>query len=225
VKRVLIIGAQPNSLGFALARQFTLPLYGVATAGISGHESYECSLLEMDQVIKVLDEYKPHIIICTAGINRSTQPITTATPRWLIDTYEQMAVNFEGPINLLAAAVSPAMDIPVEQVIMISSNSAHIARRNSLGYCASKAALSMAVRVAGRELAGDPLVYGYELGLLKGTPMTVATEEAFGPAQSRMVGAEGGLDTWQVARHIVNVVGSPWQGLNGTLQRLDAGEQ
>lgn len=108
----------------------------------------------------------------------------------------------------------------------VSSNSAHIARRSSLAYCASKSALSMGLRVMARELAGSPfLVFGYEPGLVRGTRMSQETEATFGPAATRMPGASAGLHVADVADQIVALVCTASLASNGILYRMDAGEQ
>lgn len=230
--KALIIGAAPNSLGAAIAEQFTkfdqgtvdgisVPTYQPVTAGVSGEE-WELDLNYEKAVRETLATIFPKVIVCTVGVNNSWRPFVS--PRGLEDLESDMDTNFHLPIRLLHSATQLGRE-RLRAVVFISSNSAHIARRNSLAYCASKAALSMGIRVAGRELAGKPLVWGYEFGLLKGTPMTKATEVVFGASHSRMIGAESGLETWQAARQVVSDICSAWHGLNGTLLRLDAGEQ
>jgi NAD(P)-dependent dehydrogenase (short-subunit alcohol dehydrogenase family) len=230
--RALIVGAAPNSLGAAIAEQFKnfdqgvvegikIPIYQPITAGIAG-ETEHLDLGDYDQVRDTIEYIRPEVIVCTVGVNHSFRPFTN--PHGLVDVVDEMEVNFHLPINLLHSAIMVGRD-RLRAVVLISSNSAHIARRNSLGYCSSKAALSMGIRVAARELGGQPLVWGYEFGLLKGTPMTKATEVIFGPAQTRMIGAESGLETPKAARQVVGDVCGMWHGLNGCLLRLDAGEQ
>lgn len=220
--QVLIIGAQPGSLGEAVAQ--ALP-HGVAiTAGMGVHEDFQLDVREPKNIASVLRNVDPHSILVTAGINVG-EPV--GQKGFLPGLTRSMEVNVVGVMSVLdewIAMTGKGFYTP-QQFVAISSNSAHIARRNSAAYCASKAALSMALRCAARELGGAPLVYGYELGLLAGTPMTAATEARFGPSQSRMVGAEKGLDKEAVAGTIAHNLLNPWQGLNGTLLRLDAGEQ
>lgn len=221
----LVIGARRGSLGAEIRRQFTLPHHNsppnlVITAGVSGDEMHELNILEPDMINHVISLVNPDVIICTVGVNLSTKPI--GDPGWYADVAQQTKINFLGPALLMEAVASCPR---VKKLIFISSNSAHIARRNSLGYCSSKAALSMAVRCAAREWAGEPLVYAYELGLLAGTPMTQATEAVFGPAQSRMVGAENGLKVREVADAIVSDLRHSGMAYNGSTIRLDAGEQ
>lgn len=231
-QKLLIIGAQPGSLGEAVADRFDRST--CLTAGMSVHEDFQIDLRQIGSVRELLDHVDPHSILVTAGINVGEAVGQKGFRPALI---RSMEVNVVGVMAVLDEWVARGSRLPDpvglkgskfysgQQFVAISSNSAQIARRNSAAYCASKAALSMALRCAARELAGRPLVYGYELGLLKGTPMTAATEARFGPAQSRMVGAEKGLDKEEVAGQIARNLLNPWHGLNGTLLRLDAGEQ
>jgi len=228
MRNVLIIGAKPDSLGDEIHRVAKLSdALDPMTAGISG-EDFQLNLSNETAINNVLHETKPDIIVCTVGINQSVMPINqehNGYMFWIDTLQDQMRVNAMMPLRLLHRAVLMGADRNLESVVFISSNSAHIARRNSVGYCASKAALSMGIRCAARELAGRPLVWAYEFGLLKGTPMTQATEATFGPAQTRMVGAPEGLETHDAAVQVIKDVTEPWMGLNGATLRLDAGEQ
>jgi NAD(P)-dependent dehydrogenase (short-subunit alcohol dehydrogenase family) len=220
---LLIIGARPGSLGEAVAQAMPSEVR-VITAGITVYEDMQMNVLEPLSITEVLENADPHSILVTTGINIGEPVGQKGFPAAL---RRSMDVNFIGIMSVLHQWVyeNGKNFYSPQQFVAVSSNSAHIARRNSAAYCASKAALSMGIRCAARELAGRPLVYGYELGLLKGTPMTAATEERFGPSQSRMVGAESGLDKTEVAGIIAHNLMNPTMALNGTMLRLDAGEQ
>jgi NAD(P)-dependent dehydrogenase (short-subunit alcohol dehydrogenase family) len=56
--------------------------------------------------------------------------------------------------------------------VAVSSDAARIPMRGSIAYCASKAALNAAVRVAARELAPACRVNAVAPGMVAGTPMT-----------------------------------------------------
>lgn len=124
-----------------------------------------------------LAQLKPDHIVVTAGVN---DPFYGGDPT---DWYERhFALNTIGPMRLLQAWQNVLKGeqgyAGVHHYVAISSNSARVPRSNSAAYCASKAALSQALRVKAREVGpdGNLAVYGYEPGLLAGTPMTKDTE-------------------------------------------------
>jgi hypothetical protein len=86
----------------------------------------------------------------------------------------------------------------------------------------------MALRVAARELAGKVQVWGYEPGLLAGTPMTQASAQAFGPGDAllhRMKGVHPqGLPVHDLARRVVADVADFSVAQNGLLVPFDADE-
>lgn len=230
--KVLVIGARMGSLGMHIADYAAELGMQVVTAGISGENYYYHVVDSTAQ--DFLHMLQPDHIVYTAGINE---------PGWDYDRH--FAVNCTGAMKLLGAwrtvQSELAQVVPVDprrfnHYVAISSNSAHIARTNSGPYCASKAALSMAIRVAARELAREnsqTIAYGYEPGLLAGTPMTTRTaarlggpEDPFGPVLHRMPGVDGrGLDPVYLAGMVVRNLFSAGRQLNGCLLRIDAGEQ
>jgi NAD(P)-dependent dehydrogenase (short-subunit alcohol dehydrogenase family) len=213
----LIVGAAEGSLGEAIGRNLVVPF---TTAGINDEE-HHMDVRDHDSISGVLADVKPKNIVVTVGVNEPAKVLD-------IDYCELMAESFLTNCLGVMDVLRLWCDVDLlrdHQFVAISSNSAHIVRRNSGPYCASKAALSMALRVAAREFAGQPLVYGYEFGLLAGTPMTQLSEQVFGPSQSRMVGAEKGLSKNDAAIAVTQNLHFPWHGLNGVMLRLDAGEQ
>lgn len=237
--KVLVVGAKPDSLGDQLARQIRSveDLLGgsydwtVFTAGISGQEDLLLDVRSYSAMLEVLADLRPDHIVCTVGINNPQENYRTMSA-WFED---HLAINCVGPMRLLEAwmAVQPMHD-PVSgrerHFVAVSSNSAHIARRDSAAYCASKAALSMALRVRGREMATGGMslvVHGYEPGLLFGTPMTEKVANRFsGSVLHRMPGIHpGGLSPMVVSRLILRDLLYGGRELNGVMQRIDAGEQ
>jgi len=227
-RRVLIVGARDGSLGQAIADTLGKRSdFEVHTAGQSGDEMETVDVRSPASVVAVMDKVRPHSIISTVGVNLGAPIGETGYWHSMRHSWD---VNVEGPMRLLDTWIKGTFGYEKgfnqdQTFVAVSSNSAQIARRSSSAYCSSKAALSMALRCAARELGGAPLVYGYEFGLLANTPMTVETEKRFGPSQSRMVGAKDGLDKWEAASAVVANLVAPWQGLNGVMLRLDAGEQ
>jgi len=222
--RLLVIGARDGSLGDRIAQAAGIP-FETFGAGMSD-EPMLLDVRDQRMIERVLEEVLPHHIVVTAGLNLSAETSHVDYPYLMRESFE---VNVIGVMDVLGAWLRLAREVDQYQpktFVAISSNSAHIARRNSGPYCATKAALSMAIRVAAREIAGKgPLVYGYEPGLLEGTPMTKSTSARFGPIQTRIPGAPDGLDPDEMAKTVVQNLIYPSRGLNGSLLRLDGGEQ
>lgn len=226
---VLVVGSRPGSLGSAVRDILQNKGLRVATAGISGEEFY-CDVMSTTDTADIMNAVRPSQVVCTVGINEA---YSLRADGFLGGVAEHLDVNLMGPIRLLQYWVHMLESTEVgtmpgpKQFVAVSSNSAHIARRQSLAYCASKAALSMALRVAARELAGEGLlVYGYEPGLLAGTPMTAGSADAFPGPLHRMPGVKPeGLSVRDFAATIVANLTYPNQALHGAMLRLDAGEQ
>lgn len=229
--KLLVVGAQGGSLGAAVKELAQESAFGweVYTAGISGQEDEKVNLAHSPQrdLEALVRAVRPDHIVCTVGVNQPRRAYS-GTDDWYQDHF---AANVIGPMRLLDAwlAYGPDGDVPWQHFVGISSNSAGIPRSSSAAYCASKAALSMALRVRARDCAGANLsvsVYGYEPGLLAGTPMTAEAAERFNGPLTRMKGAavEHGLSVYGVAGHIVRNIAFGGPELNGVLLRLDAGE-
>lgn len=230
--KLLVVGAQPNSLGAAIADTARDEPYGweVVTAGRSRAEDYELDLVHYtDRELQILvSRLAPDHIVCTAGINHPREAYSSQA-YWMAEHFN---VNATGPMRLLNAWLKQygRSDIPSPHFVAISSNSAVIPRSSSAAYCASKAALSMGLRVAARDAAimgYGVSIYGYEPGLLAGTPMTAEVAKRFpNTPLTRMRGAmvEHGLTPSGLAGHIVRNLAFGGPELNGCLLRLDAGE-
>jgi NAD(P)-dependent dehydrogenase (short-subunit alcohol dehydrogenase family) len=235
--RVLVVGARANSLGEAVLQAAISAGYEAYGAGISG-EAIELDVLTTprQEIIDKLFALQPQHIVCTVGINM-LQP---EGQRDLSDWYRwHFEANVTGPMRLLDAWIwAMAHEGYLPQVpptdychyVGISSNSARIPRSSSAAYCASKAALSMALRVAAREGKGGNggyLVYGYEPGLLAETPMTADVERRLpGVPLTRMRGSalEGGIPAGNLAAQIVFGLSVPGAALNGCMVPYDGGE-
>lgn len=229
--KLLVVGARPGSLGAAVKELAQSSEFGwdVVTAGVADEE-HTLHLVHQTQgqIEGLLRMVSPDAIVCTAGINKPRRQYGD-TGGWYADHF---SVNCAGPMRLLDAwlAFGPDVDVPWAHYVAVSSNSAQIPRSQSAAYCASKAALSMALRCRARDVARAGVsmsVYGYEPGLIAGTPMTKDTERRFpGQPLTRMVGpvVEHGLSPYGLAAHIVRNIGFGGPELNGCLVRLDAGE-
>lgn len=221
--RLLVVGARGGSLGAAVTSSALRHGYAPYTAGIQGEQlelNLEPSGSSMERLTDVLRNVQPRHIVCTVGINMPEpmdQPDVFDWWRW------HMEINCIAPMRLLEAWMRVYQSEAVANVghyVAISSNSATIPRTNSAAYCASKAALSMALRVKAREIACDgPTVYGYEPGLLAGTPMTKKSEAAFAGPLHRMKPRTlaGGIDPYDLAELIVSNLGHHGPALNGSM--------
>lgn len=229
--KVMVIGARPNSLGDAIREQLTIAGYTPVTAGVKGEgRAFDVMAMTVSDMVHAFNVVKPHHLICTVGMNAPY-----GGDRTLDSWYgSHLRLNCVGPMKALEAfhhytelSVNRQRN-EYQHAVVISSNSARIPRTNSAAYCASKAALSMAVRCKARELgkAGSVvLAYGYEPGLLGGTPMTEAVTGALDDvAMHRMPGVgPKGLTPDRVAAMVVrNLEGG--RELNGCMFPVDAGE-
>lgn len=106
-------------------------------------------------------------IVYSAGVNR----LQWIGPGIMSQIGHTMHVNVGGFVSVISAHKSEYPDRPVS-VVAVSSDAAERPMRGSLAYCASKAALDMAIKVAARELAPLWRVNGVAPGMVEGTPMT-----------------------------------------------------
>lgn len=227
---VLVVGAARGGLGEAIVDELIdASAFGdVYTAGLN-EEDKPLNLLQPARIFNVLEELQPDIVVCTAGVNVPAD-IGSASLRHVME--QSFAANVVGPQQLLqhfvSSPVRPERGDAVKKFVAISSNSARIPRRNSAAYCASKAALSMALRIAARELApaGQVAVWGYEPGLLAGTPMTHQAAKSFPGALHRMKGVPpNGIPPQDLARRIVQDLATFSVAQNGLIIPFDADEQ
>lgn len=234
-KRLLVVGARPHSLGYHVASLASAAGWMVSTAGVH-EEDVPLDVVKPSPLHRLMEEEQPHSIVCTVGINIPNSSVLR--PSFDRSFTEQMEINCFGPIRVLREwtrfwkrqLVSTYEDqgwqVPMH-FAAISSNSARIARSTSAGYCASKAALSMALRCIARELAEERFsIYSYEPGWLDSTPMSqdLQREIADGAPLHRIPG-ERTLNPVSLAGMIVHNLSTENRWLNGCTLRLDGGEQ
>lgn len=223
--KALVVGAREGSLGEAIAEVLSAD-HGldVVTAGISGEDRAMDILVKRD-VTRVLTRVEPNLLVCTVGINRRADFF--ADDNFDKEMVWHLTTNAAAPLMLLREFVNRPMC--ARQFVAVSSNSAHIARGGSAPYCASKAALSMGLRVAARECAGAPVIWGVEPGYIEDTPMSQETKFNFEGPLHRIPGVKPrvGLSRSEMALHIVALAlnGMSGMALNGATIRLDGGEQ
>lgn len=242
---LLVVGAREGSLGHYVGSVATERGWTVTTAGVSGDEDMHFDIANHGSVHALFPEDmgEPwHSIVCTAGVNYEGG-IKDDSIRGKLD--QSLLINTTGPLHLLHAwqdwwlyhidethmerDVALGEDVPMYPLhfVAISSNSARIARSQSLAYCASKAALSMGIRCAARELADTWLnVYAYEPGWLSGTPMSKEVNARFEYGQPRhRIPGDRTCDPAALAHMIVRNLANWYSSLNGCTLRLDGGEQ
>lgn len=186
------------------------------TAGISGEEDHFVNYEDPEELKEFFNAHQPDRVLVTVGTNH---PLSDSQNMefWLSD---HLHANVVIPMLILDAWLE-AGPPKGSHFVALSSNSAHIPRSQSMAYCASKAALSMAIRCAARDIgkAGmDLVVYGYEPGLVRNTPMSGKR------GGTRMLGLPEGMPRRALAQQIVNGMAFGSTEFNGVLLRLDAGE-
>lgn len=217
----MVFGARKKSLGQSVAKMWS-DLYDapVQTVGISGEEDVQAFIEDAEELGKLISDFKPTKIVTTIGINKELGE--DDFEYWMM---EHLRINCYLPMHILMTWLEQEGEgFPPHgaHFVAISSNSAHIARSKSMAYNASKAALSQAIRSAARDIgkAEIPMsVYGYEPGLIKGTPMS---GERGG---TRMLGVPEGMSRRTLAGQIVHNLAFGGAEQNGVLYRVDAGEQ
>jgi NAD(P)-dependent dehydrogenase (short-subunit alcohol dehydrogenase family) len=223
--RVLVVGAREGSLGHHVAAELHNAGAAVHTAGI-GNEALKLNASFAHDARRVYEEVRPTHVVCTVGANIGG-PVYGQS--FIDDAFDSMLFNYFYPMNLLTWYMEWLCGMP-GTFVAVSSNSAHIARSNSGSYCASKAALSMGLRCAARDVsrAGLPVsIWGYEPGALADTPMTQAVQQRIGKEtpMSRMLTHPAGLNTKMVANIIARDTIRHASVLHGSLVRLDNGDQ
>ena len=157
IRKLLIIGARPGSLGDHLSLEargkFGAYWSRVETAGIN-NENIEFDITDSSDVSRVLHNTKYTDVICTVGASEHENG--------LVNT---ILINGAYPLLAMSEWATFARSNIVTHVswVNISSNSAHIVRSASPAYCAGKAALSMGtLAIARREAKMNALKYATE---------------------------------------------------------------
>lgn len=224
-RKILVVGARPGSIGAAVATKLKVLGQTVETAGISEEQ---WRLVATPQKIHEFfignDEFTD--VVCTIGTNGEQDILASGfDPDYLGDEY---AINTIAPIAILHEwLMNSESERASRHFVAISSNSAHIARSRSLGYCASKAALSMALRCAARRVAemGGVSIYGYEPGWVDGTPMSRSVEKRIGDSPPHRIPGRQGVSLNSLSNLIIFNLLNGGMELNGCMFRVDGGEQ
>jgi NAD(P)-dependent dehydrogenase (short-subunit alcohol dehydrogenase family) len=162
-KRLLVLGGT-SGIGATIAD--TLVDAGIYRAvKVVGYEDFNA--VYRTPMLEVVEEFDPTDIVHSVGIN---------TLDWIpdirqVDFINLMQTNVWSFVNLIQVLAQYGRE--QYNVVAISSDAAWRAMRTSLAYCASKAALEMAIRVASREYAAKGWrINGVAPGKVAGTKMT-----------------------------------------------------
>jgi 3-oxoacyl-[acyl-carrier protein] reductase len=159
VERLALVVGGSSGIGAALVEAYRSRGTQVVTWDLAGDPDVRCDVRDPDAVDRALDETRqrwgiPQWLTVTAGIGHGGQ-LVDVTP----DEFDRvLAVNTRGPWLCLRGWARVLMEQRMTgSFVAVSSVSARLADRTMGVYCASKAALSMLVRVAADEWGPDGL--------------------------------------------------------------------
>jgi len=142
-----------------------LRMVGVNATGL---DKVDADVRVRRPVWEVINDVKPQYVVYSAGVT-ALDWLGDAT---YMDFKRIMDINVYGFINVLQGLLDLGTG-EHRSIVAITSDAAWRPMRTSLNYCASKAALEMAVRVAARELAPRGWkVNAVAPGKVSDTPMT-----------------------------------------------------
>jgi 3-oxoacyl-[acyl-carrier protein] reductase len=180
LKRPLwVIGAMGNNLGIAVAQTASeeLDYKQIITTDTSVDVGNQEKLVQfLSTVRKTSPDTGVDIVYC-AGINILDAIVDVDE----VNMYQTFNVNVMGFIRLMRAIAQVyypgggALNVRPQartNVVAVASDAARVPMRRSITYCASKAALVQAVRVAARELSPFVRVNAVSPGIMDDTPMT-----------------------------------------------------
>jgi NAD(P)-dependent dehydrogenase (short-subunit alcohol dehydrogenase family) len=150
---VVVGGA--SGIGAAVANAERASGADVLVWDIAGSYDIECDVADPVAVDDAMARTRelvgvPTEITITAGVGHSGLLVDESVDEW----DRVMAVNARGPWLVMRAMARAMIDTSVRgSMVATSSVSAHLVDRSMATYCASKAALSMVVRVAACEWA------------------------------------------------------------------------
>jgi NAD(P)-dependent dehydrogenase (short-subunit alcohol dehydrogenase family) len=220
---VLVFGGH-GSIGSTIVEAFyESGSYEVKTAGIRPDESYKVDLENAAQVVNVFrKEHFDHVVVAS-GVNRDANILRMGLHRIMSESF---ATNCSGPMVALQAWLKAQKETPKGHFVVLGSNSAYIPRSESLAYCASKAALNMAIRTAARYMADKgPTIWAVDPGWVEDSYMS---REFLRKRQSDVpphrIPGNRTLQAGDLAYFIYQQVEADARYLNGCTLRLDGGE-
>lgn len=168
--KTLVIGAHTQGIGDAFVHHWAqaFGLEGANWDNMSRPTVEDMNLRDPNSIEFYISNRGPwdHIVF-SAGMSQL---------KWLKDlSWRDLDrvwdVNTAGAILVAASHVNHFPEHPVRYAVVVS-DAAHTPMRGSIAYTTSKAALEMAVRNIGRELAPLWITVGVSPGVVEGTPMT-----------------------------------------------------
>lgn len=164
-RNAVVLGGD-TGIGAAVAARLGVT-YGKNSVHAFGRDDYDITGEKGNALLKSkVAQLAPSHLVYSIGVNRLDWPEDV-----LWDDFDEiMHANVWGFMSVYQALL--AVGRPVS-LVAVTSDAAHRPMRTSMVYCASKAALEMAVRVASREQAPNGWrVNAVAPGKVAGTPMT-----------------------------------------------------
>lgn len=162
-RNLIVLGASPGNIGEATAERLrhTMRFHNVFTYGA------EIDARDVSTVRRIVADTGATDVVFSVGINK----LDWIHKAQRVDFSEVMSTNVWSFVNLIQALYIYSSK-PCN-VVAVTSDAAWRPMRTSLAYCASKAALEMAVRVASREYAPKGWrINAVAPGKVADTPMT-----------------------------------------------------
>ena len=220
---VVVGGA--SGIGAAVAERSRAEGRPVVVWDVREPHDVACDVRDPDQVEKAMattvDRHGvPGHVTVTAGIGHSGLLLDVEPGEW----DQVMAVNARGPWLVMRAAARAMIDAGLEgSIVACSSVSARLVDRNMGAYCASKAALSMLVKVAAAEWAAHGVRVNAVAPGVTDTPMLggapVGRGWLAGVAERTAMGRIGTAD--EVAEAVAALHGLTW--VTGQILDCDGG--
>ncbi len=225
---ILVVGVGEDNLGEALMESFSIRGVDVTSAGIDTICDVKMNVTQDQRVKEVFRDNDFSKVVYCAGINLPSFPAGTG---FVSDISREMEVNYLGAMRVLHYWFKEVDLNSRGAFVGVSSNSAHIARSPSLGYCSSKAAMSMGIKVAARrssKLYGwkTPSIWGIEPGWIEDTPMSKQFEAEHDEEQiPHRIPTGDGMLKGEIADFIAREMIYGGNLYHGQMIRLDRGEQ
>jgi NAD(P)-dependent dehydrogenase (short-subunit alcohol dehydrogenase family) len=172
-RSLMILGAGPRSIGEAVFDRISQNAAGRNFNRVTGYTLEDFDARQRWQLRSAIEEQQPTDVVFCIGTTRMG---------WTADVHVEdfrkvMETNVYTFLNLIKILQDEVL-VPPVSVVAVTSDAAWRPMRASSLYCASKAALEMAIRVASRELApAGWRVNGVAPGKVADTPMTDYVDE------------------------------------------------
>jgi NAD(P)-dependent dehydrogenase (short-subunit alcohol dehydrogenase family) len=169
---VLIVGGR-SGIGAATA-ELLAKRHAYEGMHIAIPDHHQLDISSVISTESYVSKYGPFThIIYSAGINRLRWAGTRKISLMMEDHF---SINCAGFVELIGAhtRIHPTAYL---SAVAVSSDAGSRPMRGSVAYCASKAALNMAVKVMARELAPLHRINAVAPGMVEGTPMTAYIDD------------------------------------------------